>query len=109
MLSSYPTRSLREYLAYQSVHHSEETEMQFQQVEIDQQDQKMFRFEVEVEVGDGRSQVIVVDEATNIEKEADQFCKKYKLDSHVSELLANTIREKYESEMEQTLNESMAR
>jgi len=34
MLNSYPTNSLKEYLAYQSVHCSEEADSQFQAIKI---------------------------------------------------------------------------
>jgi hypothetical protein len=57
----YPTCSLREYLAYESVHHSEENDLPSSAPP---------RIEVEVDVGDGRSQVIVVDGETDIEREA---------------------------------------
>lgn len=48
-------------------------------------------------MGDGRSEVIVVDEGTDIEKQAEEFCRKYRLDTQVEEILAQTIREQYES------------
>lgn len=72
LLNSCPTRSLREYLAYQSVQNSEQEE-----------ERRACRFEVEVDMGDGRSEVIVVDEETDIKKQAEQFCRKYRLDTQV--------------------------
>lgn len=97
--NSYPTRSLREYLAYQSVDHTEHH---------DPPQSAPPRIEVEIEVGDGRSQVIVVDAQTDIEREAQNFCRKHHLEDYVSELLANTIREKYEMEKEEALSQTLA-
>lgn len=52
--------------------------------------------------------MIVVDEQTDIRKEAQLFCEKYRLEEYVSDLLAETIRDKYELEKEERLSQSIA-
>lgn len=69
--SSYPTRSLREYLAYQSVDEAEAEEGGMAAVHD--------RVEVEVEIGNGRSEIIIVDAQTDIKREADDFCRRHHL------------------------------
>lgn len=54
------------------------------------------RFEIELEVEEGRSEVIFVNEETDFYKEAKVFCEKYELDESVEDLLAKTMKEKYE-------------
>jgi hypothetical protein len=59
------------------------------------------RVEVEVEVGNGRSEIIIVDAQTDIKREADNFCRRHHLEGYVSDLLANTLRERFQNEMEE--------
>lgn len=95
--SSYPTRSLREYLAYRSAER-----------DPDPPASAPPRIEVEVDLGDGRSQVIVVDARTDIEREAEEFCRRHHLEEYVSELLAQTIRDQYEQELEEVHSREVA-
>lgn len=91
-ITSYPTRSLREYLAYQSVDES----LSEERMAIAEE-----RVEVEVEIGNGQSEIIIVDAHTDVQREADDFCRRHHLDGYVSTLLASTLRERYENEMEE--------
>jgi hypothetical protein len=60
-------------------------------------------------VDEGRSEVIFVNEYTDFCKEAKIFCEKYELDESVEDLLAKTMKEKYEKEKCEVSNEHLAK
>jgi hypothetical protein len=80
ILNSYPTNSLKEYLEYESAHCTEQTDHKLKINNTSDHDStETSTFEIEIDIGDGRSEVILVNSKTDIDAKANKFCNKFGL------------------------------
>jgi hypothetical protein len=61
-----------------------------------------------LDVGDGREETLYIDASTDIQQSARQFCRRHKLEEYVAELLARSMRERYEAEMQEAQCQDLA-